>query len=330
MGRGLLAHRFADHRIDLGLGREAHRLLAVFGLAQRGQVDELDEAIEERIADAGNDHVAVGRRVAVVRHMHEVAVADAFGHMARQQVHRRHVVEQRDLRVEHRDIDMLALAGLVAFHQRGQHAHRAEHAAAEVADRDAAARGARLGRAGDRHAAAHRLHHLVEGRALRVRAGLAEAGDRAGDDARVHRGKRGVVDAQPLGDADAEVVEHHVGLAHEIEKHRLAGRRLEVDAHALLVAVEREVVRAHAVARIVRVVLQQAARAFTAAGRLDLDGARAEVGQQHGAVGAGQHVRQVQHGDVFECHVQCLRKVGECPSYRRGRASAWNARKCLI
>jgi hypothetical protein len=37
---------------------------------------------------------------------------------------------------------------------------------------------------GDRHAAAQSLHDLVEGRALEIRAGRAEAGNAAGDDAR--------------------------------------------------------------------------------------------------------------------------------------------------
>jgi hypothetical protein len=161
------------------------------------------------------------------------------------------------------------------------------------------------------------------------RAGLAEAGHRAGDDARIDEGERGVVDAQPLGDADAEVVEHHIGLAHQVQEHRLAGRRLEVDAHALLVAVEREVVGPHAVAGVVRVVFQQAPGAFAAGRRFDLDGARAEVGQQHGAVGTGQHVRQVQDGDVFECHVMSL-LMGVLPSHCRARARASDARKWLI
>lgn len=144
---------------------------------------------------------------------------------------------------------------------------------------------------------------------MRFGTALAEAGDRAGDDAPVHQRKGFVVDAQPRRHADAEVVEHHVGAPHEVEEHGLASRALEVDADALLVAVEREVVGAHAVAGIVGVVFEQSARALPGAGRFDLDGACPEVGQKHGAVGTREHVGQVQHGDVFECQGSCLRRT---------------------
>ncbi|AOB39842.1 hypothetical protein BBB43_14185 [Bordetella parapertussis] len=120
-----------------------------------------------------------------------------------------------------------------------------------------------------------------------------------------------MIDAQALRHAHAEVVEHHVGLAHQVQEDRLAGLALEVHADALLVAVQRQVVGAHAVARIIGIVLEQAAGALAGAGRLHLDGARAQVGKQHRAVGAGKHVGQVQHGNVLQRqgfslhHVQC-------------------------
>jgi hypothetical protein len=68
--------------------------------------------------------------------------------------------------------------------QRRQHADGAEDAAAQVADRDARCAPGPVGETGDRHAATHALHHLVEGRPVGFGAGLAEAGNRAGHDAR--------------------------------------------------------------------------------------------------------------------------------------------------
>ncbi|SQH16765.1 Uncharacterised protein [Bordetella parapertussis] len=303
--------RRADDGVDPRLGREARRLLAVGGIAQFGQVDALDEALEEGVADAGDDDVPIGGGIGVVRHVHEVAVADARRHLSRHEVHGRHVVEHRDLRVQHRDIHMLSAPGALALGQHRQHAHGAEQAAAQVADGDAAAHRSRLGRSGNGHAAAHALDHLVERGTLRLRSGLPEAGHRTGDDARVDPRQRRMIDAQALRHAHAEVVEHHVGLAHQVQEDRLAGLALEVHADALLVAVQRQVVGAHAVARIIGIVLEQAAGALAGAGRLHLDGARAQVGKQHRAVGAGKHVGQVQHGNVLQRqgfslhHVQC-------------------------
>lgn len=91
-------------------------------------------------------------------------------------------------------------------------------------------------------------------------------------------------------------------MAHQVQKNGATGFTLEVYADTAFVAVEREVVSAHAVAGVLGVVLQQSARAFTGAGRFHLDGARSQVGQQHGAVRPREHVGKVQDGDVFKCH----------------------------
>ena len=251
-------------------------------------------------------------REGVVRHVDEVRVADPARNVARHQVHRRHVGEERDLGVEHRHVDMLAEAGDMARLERGEHAHRAEDAAAEVADRNAAAHRRVVGPAGDAHAAAHALHDLVERRPLRVGAGLAEAGDRAGDDPGIDRRKRRVVDLEALRHAGAEVVEHHVGLAHQVVEDRPPRLLLEVDADALLAAVERHEVRAHAVARIVGMAGKQFARAFALAGRLDLDRSRAQIGECHRPVRTRQHVGQVEDGDAGEgSHVVGRRFVAQ-------------------
>ena len=85
---------------------------------------------------------------------------------------------------------MLADAGPLAGEQGGLDAHDREHAAAEVADRDAGAHGFVRIRTRDRHAAAKSLDDLIEGRAPVVGSVLAEAGDRAGDDGLIVLGER--------------------------------------------------------------------------------------------------------------------------------------------
>jgi hypothetical protein len=102
-----------------------------------------------------------------------------------------------------------------------------------------------------------------------------------------------VVDLELAGDPGAEVLDHDVGVAHEIVEHLEAGFALQVQRHALLVAVERDEVGPLAVEGIARIRGQEFARAL-AAQRLDLDRLGPEVGEDHGAVGAGEHVRQVE------------------------------------
>ena len=64
-------------------------------------------------------------------------VAAALRRLAGDQVVHRLVGEQRRLHVEHGDIDVVALPGLVAARQRRQHGDRRVHAGHEVDDRNA-------------------------------------------------------------------------------------------------------------------------------------------------------------------------------------------------
>ena len=78
------------------------------------------------------------------------------------------------------------------------------------------------------HAAA-RLQQRIEARPPGLRAARAVGGDRAGDDARVGGQHVRVADAQPVAYAQPVVVQHHVGLAHQVEEKLAAGRLLQVD-----------------------------------------------------------------------------------------------------
>ena len=184
--------------------------------------------------------------------------------------------------------------------ERGQHGDRAEEPAREVAHGHARADGRARGLAGDRHAAAIALGHDVEGGAVAVGTFFAESGHAAGDDARVDRIERRVVDAEPLGHAGAEVVDDDIRLGRKLVKKGAPFRPLQVDADALLVAIEGEKVRAHALVGVAGIVAQQAAGHLAGAGRLHLDRLGAEIGQQHRREGPRQHMRQVEHHDVRE------------------------------
>ena len=71
---------------------------------------------------------------------------------------------------------------------------------------------------------------------------------------------------------------------------------LEIERDALLVAVDAEEVRALALEKR----RSPGARVVAFARLFDLDDARAHVGEQHRAIRARQHARQVQDGDPAE------------------------------
>ena len=117
------------------------------------------------------------------------------GRHAGDQVVGAEVGQHRDLRVEQGHVDVLAATGRVAVAQRGQDRDRRVHAGEQVGDGHAdllrPAAGAVVALAGHAHQAAHALDRVVVAGAVAVGAGLAEAGDRAVDEARLQREQRG-------------------------------------------------------------------------------------------------------------------------------------------
>ena len=249
-----------------------------------------------------------------------MGIADRVRILARQEMHRRHVVQHRDLPVEHGDVDFLAPAALLAFVKRSEHPHHAEHAPAEIADRNTRAYRIAAVRARDRHAAAGRLGHLIEGRAPVARPARAESRDGACDDARVDGGERPVIDPEPLRHAGREVADDDVRHADQPVEERPAAPVFEVDRDAFLVAVERQEVGTHAVERMFRIRGEQAPGPLPRQ-RFDLDGLRAQIGQDHAGIGAGQHVGEIEDSNAFQCacHARRLRRY---PIRCRKRASA--------
>ena len=97
--------------------------------------------------------------------------------------------------------------------------------------------------AGDRHQPALALGDLVVAGARRLRAVVAEAGDRQDHQAGVELVQPRDREAEPVEHADPVVLHQHVGPGHQPGQHVAVGGVLEVEDQRLLVAVRREEVR---------------------------------------------------------------------------------------
>ena len=149
--------------------------------------------------------------------------------------------------------------------------------------------------AGEVHHAGLGLDDEVVARAVRLGAGLAEAGDRAVHEPRVQPGERLVPEAELVHRSRPEVLEEHVALARERLKDLASLGRLEVQGDALLVAVDR-----HEVRRLALDERRPAARVVALAGLLDLDDLGAHVTEHHGAEGTGEDAGEVENADTGE------------------------------
>src|SRR3546814_12914758 len=107
----------------------------------------------------------------------------ALGDLAGGQVVEALVGEPGDLGVEQAEVDALAEAGHAAIVQRRQDRAYRVHAAHDVGDADADLHRLAVRLAGQAPDAAHALGEVVVAGARRVGSRLAEAGDRAVDDA---------------------------------------------------------------------------------------------------------------------------------------------------
>src|SRR5580700_1798164 len=72
-----------------------------------------------------------------------------------------------------------------------------------------------------------------------VRSVLSVAGDRAMDIARIADREAVVIDSQPLGNAGAEFLHHHVAALVQAQKDFLAGQRLQIKPDRFLIAPQR-------------------------------------------------------------------------------------------
>ncbi len=202
------------------------------------------------------------------------------------------------MRVQHADIDLLALAGRVAVPQRRQDPDTSVQPGEQVRDRYAHLLRRPVGLAGQAHHAAHRLDQAVVARPRRVRTGLAEPGDRAVDQARKLVPK--LLVRQPvLGQrAHLEVLHQHVALLDQPARQLLAFRLRYIQRDRSFVAIDTGKVRALPRPRHVR--WREAARIVAAARLFDLDYVGPQIGQHLRTGGTGQHAGQVEDAEPFQ------------------------------
>ena len=208
---------------------------------------------------------------------------------------RHRVLHQRQLAIQHRHVDERTLAGAAALLKRGEDADRGEEACSDIADRSAGPAGLTVNIAGNAHHARERLRHYIVGGLVAIRTILAEAGERRIDQAGIDRGEVPGSQSQAIHHAGAIVFHQHVALLRELEKDGPAALVLEVERQAALVAVDAEEIDAFVVdARIKPSGLVAGLRP------LDLDHIRAQGSEQPGAVGTGQHVRDIEDADALQ------------------------------
>ena len=131
------------------------------------------------------------------------------------------------------------------------------------------------------------------------RAGLAKAGDRAIHQIWTHSPQCGGIQTVPRHYTRGKVFHNHIGTTHQIQ-HEVASLRVgEIHGYPLLTHIESHVVAA--LIRAPRLELKHGVAYLVAFSRaLDLDHARAEIGEQARAVGAREHARKVDDGHTIE------------------------------
>src|SRR5712692_3897550 len=120
----------------------------------------------------------------------------------------------------------LPLARALALDERPQDALGQEYPGREIRDGNAHAHRTLPRQSRDRHETAHPLRDLVIARPVAVRPGLAEARDAAVDQSRVYLRQGVVIDAEPVLDVGAEVLDIDIGPRHQALEDLDSARRL--------------------------------------------------------------------------------------------------------
>src|SRR5581483_5815356 len=184
----------------------------------------------------------------------------------------------------------------LAVHERRADGDRRVHAGDDVGDRHAGAlrTAARrsVGLAGDAHHAAHALDHEIVARPLAVRAGLAETGHRAIDDARIELAY--IVVAEPVAREVAVLVilDQHVGALRQLARDRLSLRHRDVQRHRFLAAIGgAEIGRVARIASVAALDPRRAegARIVAASRPLELDHLGTQIGEVLARPRAGEY-----------------------------------------
>ena len=210
-----------------------------------------------------------------------------------QKVHRL-IGHDRGGNVEQGHVDMLAAPGRGALMQGGQNGGGGIDAGENVGHGDADLLRLAVRLSGDAHQAGHALDDEVIAGAMRIGAGLAEAGDRAIDQARVERGERGIVQPVFRKAPDLEILDHHIGVGHQATDGFLAPGRAEIDGDRFLAPVGGMKIGRRPILFAVDERGAPAAGVIPL-GRFDLDHIRAQIRQGLTGPGAGQNPGQFDH-----------------------------------
>ncbi len=261
---------------------------------QLRHAQRVDEAAEEGIVGRCQRDLAVARRKQPIGCGDRMVVAAARRHGAGGEIGRRDIGQQADHAVGQADLGPLALAGAPGVHNRRRDAQRGIETGHQIADRQSRPQRWVLGAAVDAHEAGQRLGDEIEGRAIAIRAGAAEAVDRAHDQRRPQRLQAVVVEAHARQHAGAEILYQHIRPLDQARQCLLRLRRAQVEDDRAFVAVELGKVIGQAILFGALVADGVTFR------RLHLDDLRTHVAQQSGAERAGEDACEIEDLDPGE------------------------------
>ena len=219
------------------------------------------------------------------------------------------VAERRNLPVQQRCLNPLAVARLVSLSQGCNHSPVGHHPGEEVHQRETHPLRQAVGFAGQVHQPAVGLNDQVIARHIGHGAGAPVAGNGAVDYAGIDGADFVVTQAHAFKGPGAETLDHHVRIGGHLANQLDALRLLEVDGDAALVAVEGYELGALSVPEGSPV-----ANLVAQGGLLDLHHVGAHIAQQHGTERPRQCPRQIYDLDVCQSasHVAILRCYSAC------------------
>ena len=204
---------------------------------------------------------------------------------------------QNQRRVHHGNIQILPLAGPRLAVQGGGYSKGGVQGCRHVHRHEASSGGASFRMAIVRHHAGGRLYGAVIGGFAGLGPCLAIAGDAAIDEIRLDCRQGAIVQPQPGHGAGLEVLHHHIHACHQPLHQGSRLRRLEIQRHALLVEVHRQIGRRHV---LVLRPPHQRPRLVAGARLLHLDNLRPQEPQLHDPKGPSKDLREIQDSHPAE------------------------------
>ena len=223
--------------VELGLVATARdmvdiaRVLGQLGPAHRGA-----QAAEHRVLIGADEIFAIAGRIDVRRRDAGQNTARAVADIARGGIFRHQAFHHLQHGFIKRGVNDLTFAGLVAMAQRGECAHATVGGRKTIADRHTHAARRAIGVADDGAPAAHRLSDAAKTGAVRIRSGLAIAGDADDNETGVFSVQRCRTHAPFFECARTEIFDQDVGGGDELPHQRLRFGIAQIGADRFLVA----------------------------------------------------------------------------------------------